>query len=82
MEKIYIEVFIPGINKNYDVVVSPDLSIKEAAQFIFRTISEFEMLKLDSDNLMLCDPKSKKIYASNLLLSQCNVKDGSKLILV
>ncbi len=82
MEKIYVEVFIPGVNKNYDVVVSPDLNINDAAQFIFHTISEFEMLNIESNDLMLCDAKTKKVYASNLLLSQCNIKDGSKLILV
>lgn len=82
MEKIYIEVFVPGINKSYDMVVSSELNIKDAARFIFRTVSEYEMLNIESKNLMLCDAKTKKVYASNLLLSQCNIRDGSKLILV
>ena len=82
MEKIYIEVYIPGINKSYDMVVSPELSTKDAAQFIFRTVSEFEMLNMEPENIMLCDAKTKKVFASNLLLSQCDIKDGSKLILV
>lgn len=73
---------MPGINKSYDMVVSPELNIKDAAQFIFRTVSEFEMLNMETDNLMLCDEKTKKVYASNLLLSQCDIRDGSKLILV
>lgn len=82
MDKIYIDVYIPGINKSYDMVVSPELTTKDAAQYIFRTVSEFEMLNIETDNLMLCDAKTKKVFASNLLLSQCDIKDGSKLVLV
>lgn len=82
MEKIYMEVFVPGINKSYDMIVSPELKIKDAAQYIFKTVAEFEMLDIENGSPVLCDAKLKRIYDGDLLLVQCDIRDGSKLILV
>ena len=82
MEKIYIEVTVPGVNKSYDVVISPELKISEAAKYIFNTVSEYEMLEIKEASPVLCDARLKKIYSGDQTLADCNIHDGSKLILV
>ena len=82
MDSICIEVFIPGTNKNYDIKLVPKMYIKDAADYIFKTISEYEMLSLVGESLILCSRNSKKILNGNMTLAQCGIKDGSRLILV
>ncbi len=82
MDKICIDVFIPGINKSYDIMIAPEMNIKTAADYIFKTISEYEMLSIKDGSCVLCSRSNKKILDGSLTLAQCEIKDGAKLILV
>ena len=82
MDKLCIDVFIPGVNKSYDIKIAPNMNVKEAAKYIFKTISEYEMLMLDDDYLILCSKNNKEILDGSLTLEQCKIQDGSKMILI
>ena len=82
MDKIYIEVFVPGIDKSYDMVASEDLTIRELADYMLRTISEFEQLNIESDDCILCNMQSKTVYRGDVSVSECKINDGSRLMLV
>jgi uncharacterized ubiquitin-like protein YukD len=82
MDKLCVEVYVPGVNKSYDIMISPEMRVKAAAEYIFRTISEYEMLSLEDESCILCSRSSKRILDGALSLSECDIKDGTKLILV
>lgn len=82
MEKICIDVFMPSINKSYDIVVSPELTVKSTAEYIFKTISEYESLEESDNSVILCSVNQKRILAGELTLKAAEIKDGSKLILI
>lgn len=82
MDKLCIDVFIPGVNKSYDIMLAPDMNVREAAWYIFKTISEYEMISLDDKSFILCNKNSKIILDGSLTLEQCKIQDGAKLILV
>ena len=82
MENICIDVFMPSINKSYDIVVSPELTVKSTAEYIFKTIGEYEALEESDNPVILCSMNQKKILAGELTLKATEIKDGSKLILI
>lgn len=82
MDNICLDVFLPSINKNYDIMVAPDLTVKTAAEYIFKTISEYEMLEDSNNSVILCSKSQKKILNGSLTLHECNIKDGSRLVLI
>lgn len=82
MKKINVEVFMPGTNKYYDICVSPELTIKIAAEYIHKTICEYEELEGDNISTLLCSVNQKRILAGELTLKEAEIKDGSRLILI
>ena len=82
MDEVILNVSVPGINKNYDIKISADANVKKAAEQIFKTISEYEELSVNEKSYILCSKKQKKVLNGELTLKQCDVKDGSELILI
>ena len=82
MDKVILNVSVSGINKNYDIEISADINVKKAAEQIFKTISEYEELNAEGKAYILCSKKQKKVLNGELTLKQCDVKDGSELILI
>lgn len=82
MNNICIDVYVPGINKSYDIVVADDLTVKNAADYILKTIKEFEVLENSDVSAVLCSKRQKRILDESLTLAESEIKDGSELILV
>lgn len=86
MDKLYIDVFVPGINKSYDIMLMPEMNVRTAAEYIFKTVREYEQLgekiSAEDNTFVLCSRNSKKILDGSLTLAQCEIKDGAKLILI
>lgn len=82
MENICIDVYMPSINKSYDIVISPELNAKTAAEYIFKTISEYETLEESSNSVILCSKNQKRILAGEMTLKEADIKDGAKLIII
>lgn len=82
MDRLLVEVYIPMIDRSYDLELSPDMNVKSAANCIFRTICEYEFIQVQNDSCMLCDKGSKRVLNGSLSLRQCKIKDGAKLLLI
>lgn len=82
MDKIILNISVPGINKNYDIKISDDVNVKKATEQIFKTISEYEELNAEGKAYILCSKKQKKVLNGEFTLKQCGIKDGSELILI
>jgi hypothetical protein len=82
MEKINIEVFIPGINKSYDIVISGNALTADAAVYINKVITEYQEVSLKGENLVLCSFDTKTVLDLEATLFDNGVKNGSRLLLV
>ncbi|MGN1318650.1 MAG: EsaB/YukD family protein [Lachnospirales bacterium] len=82
MDNIYIDVYMPSLNKSYDIMLAQDITVKAAAQYILKTISEYEMLEPSNGNVVLCSRNCKRILDGNLTLYENGVRDSGKLIIV
>ncbi len=82
MDNICVDVFVTGINKSYDIVLSPQLNVAAAAEYIFKTVSEYEMLEISGANPILCSLNGKRVLRGELTLKDCDIKDGGRLILL
>ncbi len=82
MDKIFLNVYGSGINKSYDIEISADVDVKTAADYIFKTIGEYEELTVEGKDCILCSRKQKRVLDGELTLRQCDIKDGSELILI
>lgn len=82
MENICLDVYMPSINKRYDIVVSQEITVKAAAEYILKTICEYEELEYKGNSVILCSINKKRILAGELTLKEAEVTDGSKLMLI
>lgn len=82
MDNIILNVFVAGINKSYDIKISADTLVKTAADYIFKTISEYEELEVGECSCILCSRKQKKVLNCELTLRQSGIKDGNEIILI
>lgn len=82
MEQVHVDVFVPGINKHYDVILSLEMSVGFAAEYIFKTICEYDIQGIKNGEPILCDSDSKKVLDENLTLKECDIGDASSLILL
>ena len=53
MDKVILNVSVPGISKNYDIEISADINVKKAAEQIFKTISEYEELNAEDGSELI-----------------------------
>lgn len=82
MDKICVDVFVPSINKKYDIVLAPELTVYMAAEYIYRTISEYEALGDSPGGKILCSMNQKRILDGDITLNEADLKDGSRLMLI
>lgn len=82
MDKINVEVYLPALNKSYDLLLFPSLKVGEAAKLILKTIKEYEQIPLSDNEIMLCDRDKKKILDNNVTLEKAEIQDGSSLLLI
>ncbi len=81
-DKICIDIFIPSINKSYDIVLSSDLVVRDAAEYIIQVIREYEDISFETKGVILCDIAKKCILNGNFSLKKSGIKDGSRLMAV
>ncbi len=83
MNKVLIKLFLPSIDKQYDVWVPVNRSIYSVIVLLVRGINEM------NDNVFVDDPfpilynrSSGKYYDLNSFVGNTDIKNGSELVLV
>lgn len=82
MDNICVDVYVPGINKSYDIVIAPYLTVVAAAEYIFKTVNEYEALEIKNDEHILCSLREKKVLDGRLTLKESGVLEAERLILL
>ena len=81
--KILIKLYVPMIEKNYDLFVPINKKIEQVIQLVGEAISDLTdggyILKNDT---LLCDKMTGKIYDNNLYVKEAGIKNGTELLLI
>ena len=72
---ILVDIYIPSLDKNYDFQVDENVSIKSL-------ILEITDMIENETKFMLCSMDQKKILEKYYTLKECDIRNGSKLLLV
>lgn len=83
MEKILIEVFVPAIEKTFDVYIPPTLKMHEVEMLLSSAISELSSgYFAKSPDTVLCERKNGIIIDINKSASELGLQNGSNLMLI
>ncbi|WP_234121606.1 methyltransferase [Clostridium hydrogenum] len=83
MDKILVDVYVPAINKNYDIYIPFKSKFYEVTKLIVHMVCELsENYFIGQDDSIICDRKSGAIYNINMSSEQLGLKNGFKLMLI
>ena len=83
MERILVEVFLPSSNTSYDIFISPESVLSEVLSLISSALSSLAQGEFRASNdTILCDADSGKIFDINTSVAELVIKNGSRLMLI
>ena len=81
---ILVDVYVPAMDKVYDFKLDETASVaqimKEMEEIFMKKVKETKMEK--QQEFMLCSMEQKEVLPIYKTLSECRIKDGSRLMLV
>lgn len=83
MNDVLLNVFVPALNKDYDIVADKDEKIYVVLELIKKAVEILsEGLFLSNSQSVICDRLNGKILNINKSAKELGLKDGSKLMLI
>lgn len=83
MNKILVKLYVPTINKEYDVWIPLNRRIYNVIRLIVKGISEFTDGEYQPQKLpILYDKQTAKPYDINLTIGESTIRNGSEIILI
>lgn len=83
MDKILIEVYVPTIEKKYDILLPINKKIKSVIILLSKTIKELtDDTYIIKNNSFLCDKASGMIYNPEAIIKESGLKNGSEVLLI
>ncbi len=82
MSKILVNVFVPSINKNYDVFITTESTIEDVKGVLCSSIEKLTNERFIMGNNVLVDSISGQEYNDKTLVGDTNIENGTKLIIV
>lgn len=81
MNKVLITVNVPILDEEYELFIPVNKKLGVIKEFIIKSISELTGYSLSS-NLKLYDALSGISFDNNTYIVSCNIRNGTKLILI
>ena len=85
MNKILVKLYVPTLERNYDIWLPLNKKIGNVILLLVKAISEInrEEYKVSEDNLPILYNKLTAIpFDVNLTVKECKIKNGSEIILI
>lgn len=83
MNQILIKVYIPGIEKSYEVWIPPQKRIYNLIVLLVKAISELNDNSYRPRTMpMLYDKKTSEMYNVDNIIAETNIKNGTELVLI
>lgn len=81
--KILLNIYVPAIQQEYDVLIPDDLRIKNAVSLIVRVITESSGQKyVSSGEECLCSVEKSILLRGNATLDKYGIQNGDHLIMM
>lgn len=83
MNKYLVLIYVPVIEKDFNVLIPINKKIGTVLKAIVDTIFElYEISNTNKESIKLYDKLTGKGYDENMLIIESDIKNGSKLILL
>lgn len=83
MDKILVNIYVPAINRNYDVYISSKSKFYDVVDMVKKIVQELSDGNfVASSDSILCDRKTGAIYNINMSSNELSLKNGSRLMLI
>ena len=82
METVIVEIYLPGINQSRDFILPAHIPVGNLLDDLIEAVRAGTSSWTDSGYPCLCDMDKKQPIPYEKTLSQCGIKDSSKLMLV
>lgn len=81
---ILVDIYVPSVEQNFDFNLDEKASIANVIEEVASLVTQREHceLKEDIEDLFLCDLQRSEILPKDRNLKQCNITNGSHLIMV
>ena len=83
MDKVLIDIFLPAINRSFEVYIPLDSKFYEITPLVSKMLSELSNgLFISGDDSILYETKTGNILNINMSARQLNIKNGDNLMLL
>lgn len=83
MNKVLVKLYVPTIEKEYDVWIPLNRRIYTTIKLIVKAINEFTNGEYSPSKLpVLYDRKTAKLFDINLTIGESTIRNGSEIILI
>lgn len=83
MDKILVEVFLPAVDKSFDIYIPTEVRFHEVISMINKAaVSLCDCRFVPSEDTVLCDRITGVIFDINLTSRELCLHNGSKLMLI
>ena len=81
-DKVLIELYIPSLKEHYDVFIPTGRKVYEVESLLSKMIEELSLNRYNNVESMLCYFDNGKIINRNLKIGDCDITNGTKLMLL
>ncbi len=83
MSRILVNIRIPELGESYDVYIPSSKTIESIIILVYKALNDITMGEMPiPTNSTLINANTKEVYDKNKLLSETNIINGTKLILL
>lgn len=83
MDKVLVEIYIPIIEKSFDVFISKELSIAQVISLLNEVLFSLKIdYEITQQSMVLCERETGIIYDSEQVVYGTRIKNGSRLMLI
>ena len=82
MNKLLIEVYVPSIGRAFDIFIPHNARVFELLPLISTVVTKLADGLFVPDKVVLCNGDTGKIYNNDMTVSDMQLKNGSRLMLI
>lgn len=82
MNRLLVNVYVPSINKTFDIYITTESSIKDLKNILGLAIEKISNERFIAINNILVDRITGLEYNDNLFVSDTNIENGTKIVLI
>lgn len=83
MEKVLVEIFVPVLDRSFDVFIPLQSPMHEVLELIKKAVSEMSDGRfIANQNTTICHREDGSILNINLSVYELEIRNGSKLMLI